>query len=220
MDASRIASPCSPRRLRGRGRAGGRPHPDHAVRGRARRPRDASAARPGRESDAHTTEVALQIPKGVLPFSYEDQPGWRRTVENAADGSVGVVRWRGRLASDGFVRFAFLAGTPEQEGELVWKAVQRYDDGEEAAWIGAPDSDNPAPVTRSARARRARTRAARARASRGRAGRAAARRPRAAADDGGGGERHDRHRPRRRRAGARRGRAGRGAARRGARAPA
>ena len=99
------------------------------------------------ETDAHTTEVALQIPKDVLPFSFEDVPGWKRTIENADDGSIAVVRWRGRLATDGFVRFAFLASTPEQEGELVWKAVQRYDDGEEAAWIGPPDSDNPAPVT-------------------------------------------------------------------------
>ena len=99
------------------------------------------------ESDAHTTEVALQIPKGLLPFSFEDQPGWKRTIEPADDGSAGVVRWRGRLASDGFVRFAFLAATPEREGALAWKAVQRYDDGEEAAWIGPPDSDHPAAVT-------------------------------------------------------------------------
>ena len=99
------------------------------------------------ESDAHTTEVSLQIPKGVLPFSYEDQPGWKRTVEPAADGSAGVVRWHGRLATDGFVRFAFLAATPEREGELAWKAVQRYDDGAESAWIGPPDSENPAAVT-------------------------------------------------------------------------
>jgi uncharacterized protein YcnI len=100
------------------------------------------------ETEAHTTEVALQVPEGVLPFSFEDQPGWKRTLEQADDGSVGVIRWRGRLASDGFVRFSFLAATPEQEGELVWKAVQQYDDGEEAAWIGPPESDNPAPVTR------------------------------------------------------------------------
>ena len=99
------------------------------------------------ETDAHTTEVSLQIPKDVLPFSFEEVPGWKRTVEQGDDGSVSVVRWRGRMATDGFVKFGFLASTPEQEGELVWKAVQRYDDGEEAAWIGPPDSDNPAPVT-------------------------------------------------------------------------
>jgi uncharacterized protein YcnI len=99
------------------------------------------------ETEAHTTEVALQVPKGVLPFSFEDQPGWKRTLEQADDGSVAVIRWRGRLASDGFVAFSFLAATPEQEGELVWKAVQKYDDGDEAAWIGPPESENPAPVT-------------------------------------------------------------------------
>jgi len=100
------------------------------------------------ETEARTTEVALQIPEGVLPFSWEETPGWRREVENADDGSVAVVRWRGRIPSDGFVRFAFLASTPEEEGELSWKAVQTYDDGTEAAWIEEAGGERPAPVTR------------------------------------------------------------------------
>jgi hypothetical protein len=36
---------------------------------------------------------------------------------------------------------------PRHPGDLVWKAVQRYDDGEEASWFGPPDSDSPAAVT-------------------------------------------------------------------------
>jgi uncharacterized protein YcnI len=99
------------------------------------------------EKEARTTEVSLQIPRGVLPFSWEDTPGWERELEMADDGSVAVVRWRGRLAPDGFVRFAFLASTPEQEGEISWKAVQRYDDGSESAWIEPPDGEFPAAVT-------------------------------------------------------------------------
>lgn len=99
------------------------------------------------ERDAKTVEVTLQVPKDVLPFSFEDPPGWERTVEEADDGSLAAIRWRGEQAEDGFTRFAFLASTPEQEGEIQWKALQTYDDGHVARWIGAPGSDNPAAVT-------------------------------------------------------------------------
>jgi uncharacterized protein YcnI len=99
------------------------------------------------ESDAKTVEVTLQVPKDVIPFSFNDPPGWERENREASDGSLEAIVWRGEQPSDGFSRFGFLASTPEKEGEIVWKALQRYDDGEIARWIGAPDSDNPAPVT-------------------------------------------------------------------------
>ena len=100
------------------------------------------------ETDAHTIEVALRIPEGVLPLSFERVPGWHRQLDKRADGSISVVRWHGELARDGFARFAFLASTPDREGEISWKAIQRYDDGSESAWIGPPGSDQPAAVTR------------------------------------------------------------------------
>jgi uncharacterized protein YcnI len=100
------------------------------------------------ERSASTVRVSLKIPKDVLPFSFNDPPGWRRSLKKASDGSIDVVRWRGRLSSDGFTEFAFLASTPEREGSLVWKAIQDYTDGREVAWIGPPDSEEPAPVTR------------------------------------------------------------------------
>jgi uncharacterized protein YcnI len=97
---------------------------------------------------AHTIEVALRMPAGVQPSSFERLPGWHRQIDKGADGSVEVVRWHGELVGDGVGRFAFVAATPERPGDLVWKAVQRYDDGSEAAWIGPPGSERPAPVTR------------------------------------------------------------------------
>ncbi|WP_053227889.1 DUF1775 domain-containing protein [Solirubrobacter soli] len=99
------------------------------------------------ERDARTTEVTVQVPKDVLPFSFEASPGWTRTNTLARDGSIATVTWKGKLDEDGFARFAFLASTPEQEGEIVWKAIQTYDDGSVVRWIGAPESDNPAAVT-------------------------------------------------------------------------
>ena len=99
------------------------------------------------ERSAETTSVSLKIPKGVLPFSFERTPGWTRTLESASDGSISVVRWKGRLDSDGFVRFSFLASTPPTTGPIEWKAIQGYADGKDSAWIGPARSDNPAPVT-------------------------------------------------------------------------
>jgi uncharacterized protein YcnI len=99
------------------------------------------------ERSESTVAVSLQIPKDVLPFSFDDPPGWRRTLDKASDGSIEVVRWRGRLRRDGFTEFAFLASTPERAGPIAWKSIQTYDDGKETAWIGPPESEEPAAVT-------------------------------------------------------------------------
>jgi len=100
------------------------------------------------ERDAHTTEVTLQVPKDLIPFSFAEPEGWTRENKEGADGSLETITWKGELAEDGFARFSFLASTPEQEGELSWKAIQTYDDGSVSRWIGAADSENPAAVTK------------------------------------------------------------------------
>jgi uncharacterized protein YcnI len=100
------------------------------------------------EKDAHTVEVTLQVPKDVLPFSFEEPAGWTRTNKLNADQSIATVTWKGKLSRDGFAQFSLLASTPEQEGTIVWKALQTYDDGSTVRWIGGPDSDNPAAVTK------------------------------------------------------------------------
>ena len=42
-----------------------------------------------------TTQVQVKVPAGVLVYSFEETPGWRRTEAKAADGSVGVITWPG-----------------------------------------------------------------------------------------------------------------------------
>lgn len=100
------------------------------------------------EQDAGTRDVELAVPKDVIPFSYEDAPGWRRTVRTNSDGSVRSIRWRGGTRRDGLATFRFLASTPERPGEIAWKALQTYRDGEVVRWIGAEGSETPASVTR------------------------------------------------------------------------
>ena len=100
------------------------------------------------ESNASTTRVELQLPPDLLPFAWEDVPGWKRKIVPGNDPrSLGNVVWTGKLATDGFVEFSFLAGTPESPGEMSWKAIQTYDDGSVVRWVGPPGSEEPAAVT-------------------------------------------------------------------------
>jgi uncharacterized protein YcnI len=94
-----------------------------------------------------TSKVELAVPASVIPFSYQDTPGWRRSLKLKKDGSARSIVWRGHLRPDGFARFSFLASTPAQEGDIAWKAIQTYDDGKKVRWIGTPESDSPAALT-------------------------------------------------------------------------
>lgn len=99
------------------------------------------------ESDTPTTTVELRFPDGIVPFSFEPVAGWERTERRAANGALQGVVWRGSLPVGSFVRFTFLAATPERPGELRWRALQTYADGTVVRWIGQPGSDEPAAVT-------------------------------------------------------------------------
>ena len=100
------------------------------------------------ERDVETTRVELKMPAGLLPFSYEETPDWKRELVAASNGAVDRVVWTGRMPKDRFAEFSFLAGTPEKPGELVFKALQTYADGKIVRWIGDPGSERPAPVTK------------------------------------------------------------------------
>jgi uncharacterized protein YcnI len=99
------------------------------------------------ETESGTAKVELKIPPGVFPFSYEDVPGWQRKVVEKPNGLPDRIVWTGRAAPDGLLRFNFLAGTPAKSTEISWKAIQTYADGKEVAWIGPPESEEPAAVT-------------------------------------------------------------------------
>jgi uncharacterized protein YcnI len=100
------------------------------------------------ETGEPTTKVELQLPPNLLPFAFEDPPGWKRKIVPGDDPlSLGNVVWTGHLAPDGFAQFRFLAGTPEEEGELVWKTIQTYADGTVVRWVGGPDAEEPAAIT-------------------------------------------------------------------------
>lgn len=100
------------------------------------------------EADTATVKVVIALPEGVVPSSYADAPGWVRTLQQGESGAPSTITWTGRLAPEKAVVFSFRAATPPLSGDLVWKVLQ-YHAGEmdPVRWVGAPDSDYPAPVT-------------------------------------------------------------------------
>lgn len=99
------------------------------------------------ERDVATTKVELAIPDGVIPFSYEPLPGWKRTLTKNPNQSVRSVVWTGNLKPTEVLVTQFLATTPDQAGPISWKAIQTYADGQKVRWIGGPGSEEPASVT-------------------------------------------------------------------------
>ena len=117
---------------------------------------------PNERDDAATTKVEVQLPDGFASLSYAPVPGWKVTVERAKlatpiqtdDGEVteGVkqITWTaegdGGIEAGQFIDFPISVKIPEGQDQLTFKALQTYEGGEVVRWIGAPDSDKPAPV--------------------------------------------------------------------------
>ncbi len=110
-------------------------------------------------------EVSLPTEHPIAFVSTRAVPGWTSTVQKttlstpitASDGQVSEVvskiTWTGGKISPGtFEDFDVSLGPlPTDTDELVFKALQTYDNGEVVRWIdtapeGAPEPEHPAPV--------------------------------------------------------------------------
>jgi uncharacterized protein YcnI len=95
-----------------------------------------------------TTGVDVQLPKGVTFALVREEAPWR--FELVRRGSaIAEVRWRGgRIPPDGYAELYLVVRNPVRAGPATFKTLQRYAGGEVVRWIGAADSDNPAPTVR------------------------------------------------------------------------
>ena len=117
---------------------------------------------PNEQPSASTTEVSMQFPESVLSASFEDVPGWERTVEMVPldepieeEGEepiterLATVTWSGGEVEPGeFVEFGISLQVPEDATEpLLFPAVQTYSSGDVVRWI-APEEEAEAPAPR------------------------------------------------------------------------
>jgi uncharacterized protein YcnI len=122
---------------------------------------------PNEESSAATVELQLQVPTAhpIAQFLVRPVPGWTVTVQTVTlakpiatdDGSfataVSQVTWTGgKILPGQYQDFSVSADPlPSGVGQLVFKAVQTYANGDVVRWIdvpqpGQPEPEHPAPV--------------------------------------------------------------------------
>ncbi|MGH3765848.1 MAG: YcnI family protein [Pseudonocardiaceae bacterium] len=122
---------------------------------------------PNERDTASTTQLEISFPTDhpIAFVSTRAVPGWTSTVQKTKldkpiktdDGEVSEVvskiTWAGgKVAPGAFEDFDVSLGPlPTDTDELVFKALQTYDNGEVVRWIdtapeGAPEPEHPAPV--------------------------------------------------------------------------
>ena len=116
---------------------------------------------PNERDDASTKKVQVQFPAGFLSVSYQPVPGWSAKVKLAkldkpveffgeerterVDTITFSTAGKG-IAPGQFQDFGISVAVPDKAGStLTFKAIQTYSGGEVVRWIGAPDSEQPAP---------------------------------------------------------------------------
>jgi uncharacterized protein len=118
---------------------------------------------PNEMDNATTTRLQVKFPNGFIGVSTEPPPGWTAKVQTSKlakpvqtddgpiDTQVSEVDWTARsgagIKPGEFANFPISVALPGKAGDiLTFKALQTYSNGQVVRWIGAPDSDQPAPT--------------------------------------------------------------------------
>jgi uncharacterized protein YcnI len=118
---------------------------------------------PNEMPTADTVKLTLQLPQDhpIASVDVLAMPGWTSTVQTkhlttqitTDDGSfsdvASVITWSaGKIAPGQYGEFKILAqGLPTDTNELVFKALQEYDNGQTVAWIETQaNAEHPAPT--------------------------------------------------------------------------
>lgn len=120
---------------------------------------------PGEQPHANTIKLAVQFPPGFLDVNTDPPPGWTsqvitqklahpvQTDDGTIDTEVSQIIWtgddhQGKIAPDQFQQFPISTAIPDNDAgkQLVFKAVQTYDNGTVVHWIGPASADQPAPT--------------------------------------------------------------------------
>ena len=93
-----------------------------------------------------TVRVEVEFPANLIVSSFEPKSGWKIEEKKDASGKLVGVVLAGSIPPGESAAFNFTARNPSDEGKLLFKAIQIYDDGTKSEWTGAEGSRTPAPA--------------------------------------------------------------------------
>jgi len=93
------------------------------------------------EESVPAIQLSVQMPTGVTQVVAHPTKGWKESVEGR------IVTWKGgKIPHGADGKFAFSAHMPNTPGKVVvFPSLVVYQDGKVVHWIGAENSDTPAP---------------------------------------------------------------------------
>lgn len=97
------------------------------------------------EREAANQRVEVLVPGAFTVESCDGATGWTCEQATTAEDDTVLTLERAPDGPGDTERFALTVTAPTEEGVYAFPTIQTYDDGDEAAWIGEPDSDRPAP---------------------------------------------------------------------------
>lgn len=98
------------------------------------------------EIDAANAFVDVLVPEGWSVDRCDGAPGWSCATSERDDATTIVNLAVDDPTAGTTERFTLTMTAPPTPGTYAFPVVQTYDDGTEAAWIGEPGGDRPAPT--------------------------------------------------------------------------
>lgn len=108
---------------------------------------------PNEEDAASTIRLEVSVPAdaGIQSLRVKPVPGWTHELQREGDTVIGVIWSGGAIRPGEFQEFEVSGGPLPESDELVFPAVQTYDDGTVVRWVEPTPADgtepeHPAPV--------------------------------------------------------------------------
>ena len=101
------------------------------------------------EKPIATIGVEVEFAPELEVTAVEAPTGWRGTAHKDRQGRIRSADWEGgKIPPRSALEFGVVARNPAAPTTLVWKAIQKYQDGSEVHWVGPREAQFPAAVTR------------------------------------------------------------------------